>query len=90
MIKRAWLYVRQDESIWLEQPSEDSRLLRMMGPSVHRQVLTFAHGDELTAFVAQTHERLVANGWVFQDLGAGGERRQRASGPPSGVERRVP
>ena len=87
---RAWLYVRENESIWLEQPSQDSPLLRMMGPSVHREMLTFKDAVEVSTFVAETHERLIANGWSLQQLGPAGDRRQQDSALTSGVERRAP
>ena len=86
---RAWLYVRGNECVWLEHADETSCVLRMNGPSVHRQLFTFETVGELSAFLADTQERLIANGWSVSDLGKG-DRRQRNIGPPGGAERRVP
>jgi hypothetical protein len=87
---RAWLYVRENECIWLEHPSTDSPLLRMMGPSVHREVLTFKDAHEVSLFIAETAERLRANGWSLQPLGPAGDRREKESALRAGVERRAP
>ena len=74
MRNQTWLFVRGEESVWLQTVSE--RHLLMRGPSVHRTHKAFEDGQELARFIAHAEERLLASGWTLHRLGAGEDRRR--------------
>jgi hypothetical protein len=87
MTGRAWLFVREDSSVWLQRASEDGAVLWIRGPGGHRRDYTFDSGEQLLAFVAAAEERLRAAGWIGNEFGPGEDRRRTRS-VVSSMERR--
>lgn len=77
----SWLFVRGDESIWLQRSSPEGCGLEIHGPLSLRRHYAFAHLDELQAFVDSVAARLLPAGWAMQRFEPGDDRRR---GPRAG------
>jgi hypothetical protein len=88
MAGRAWLYVREDSSVWLQQAIDGETLLWIRGPGTHRRDYTFESVDEMLAFVSLAEERLRTTGWTGTEFGPGEDRRTTGSVIQFSTERR--
>jgi len=78
MALSSWLFIREQESIWIERPS--GFFVIVAGPGSARAHLVFPNEDALRAHQLATAERLTWAGWFL--WGFDKERRKRA--PASG------
>ena len=69
----SWLFIREQESIWIERPHGFSVIVA--GPGSARAHLLFPHHDALEAYQVATAERLARAGWFL--WGFDEERRKR-------------
>jgi hypothetical protein len=69
----SWLFIRNDESIWIERPYGHSLIIT--GPSAARAQHDFADEASLETFQVEVAERLAAAGWLLWAFD--GDRRQR-------------
>ena len=69
----SWLFIREQESIWIERPHGLSVIVA--GPGSARAHLLFPNDDALLAYQVATAERLTRAGWFL--WGFDEERRKR-------------
>ncbi len=69
----SWLFIREQESIWIERPHGCSVIVA--GPGSARAHLLFLSDDALEAYQVATAERLTRAGWFL--WGFDEERRKR-------------
>jgi hypothetical protein len=69
----SWLFIREQESIWIERPHGCSVIVA--GPGSARAHLLFPNDDALQAYQVATAERLTRAGWFL--WGFDEERRKR-------------
>ena len=74
----SWLFVKGEQSIWIERPHGHSMVVA--GPGPKREQHDFAGEDELQQYQMNLADRLASAGWLLW-----GVDRQRRSG----AERRV-
>ena len=85
----AWLFVRGEESIWLQRSGTEGFELDMHGPLSVRNHYKFDSATELEAFLAAVESRLTPAGWSLQRFGPGQDRRSTPRpGTPPPTERR--
>jgi hypothetical protein len=73
MALSSWLFIRDQESIWIERPHGFSVIVA--GPGSARAHLLFPNEDALQAYQIATAERLTRAGWLL--WGFDQERRKR-------------
>ena len=73
MALSSWLFIRGQESIWIERPHDFSVIVA--GPGSARAHLLFPNDDALQAYQIATAERLTRAGWFL--WGFDQERRKR-------------
>jgi hypothetical protein len=76
MALSSWLFIRDQESIWIERPHDFSVIVA--GPGSARAHLLFPNDDALQAYQIATAERLTRAGWFL--WGFDQERRTRDDG----------
>jgi hypothetical protein len=85
----SWLFIRNEESIWIERPYGHS--LIVTGPGMSRAQRDFRDEAELEAYQVEVAERLAAGGWFLWSINSdrrhGGDRR---SGQRGTSDRRAP
>ena len=59
----SWLFIREQESIWIERPHGFSVIVA--GPGSARAHLLFLNDDALEAYQVATAERLTRAGWFL-------------------------
>jgi hypothetical protein len=59
----SWLFIREQESIWIERPHDFSVIVA--GPGSARAHLLFPNDDALQAYQIATAERLTRAGWFL-------------------------
>jgi hypothetical protein len=73
----SWLFIRGQESIWVERPFGSS--LVVAGPGARREQRNFISDEALNAYQVSLAETLTAGGWflwgVDRDRRSGAERR---------------
>ena len=74
MASSSWLFIRAQESIWIERPYGLSVIVA--GPGAARAHLVFPSEDALQAYQVAAAERLTRAGWFL--WGFDQERRKRA------------
>ena len=74
MALSSWLFIREQESIWIERPYGFSVIVA--GPGSARAHLVFPNEDALQAYQVGTAERLTRAGWFLWAFDQ--ERRKRA------------
>jgi hypothetical protein len=74
----SWLFIREQESIWIERPHGFSVIVAGPGPA--RAHLLFPNDEALQAYQVATAERLTRAGWFL--WGFDEERRKREERPP--------
>lgn len=84
----ALLFVRGEESIWMQRSTGDGFEIDMHGPLSLRRHYAFATEDEMRAFLSDVEGRLLPAGWGVQRFGPGEDRRSRRAPAGSAVERR--
>ena len=70
----SWLFIRDQESIWIERPYGFSVVVA--GPGLVRAHLVFPNDAALQAYQVETAERLTRDGWFL--WGFDRERRMRS------------
>jgi hypothetical protein len=84
-VRRTWLFVLDDESIWLERPADGALRVAIHGPRTDRREFTF-HGElELLDFLNDVERRLIEKGWILQGIGQPGDRRRKTENWSVGV-----
>jgi hypothetical protein len=78
----SWLFIREQESIWIERPHGCSVIIA--GPGSARAHLLFSNHDALQAYQVATAERLARAGWFL--WGFDEERRKRDEPPTAHVD----
>jgi hypothetical protein len=78
----SWLFIREQESIWIERPHGFSVIVA--GPGSTRARLLFPNDDALQAYQVATAERLPRAGWFLWGFDA--ERRKRDNRPAVHVD----
>jgi hypothetical protein len=63
MALSSWLFIRDQESIWIERPHGFS--IVVAGPGSTRAQLLFPNDDALQAYQIATAERLTQAGWFL-------------------------
>ena len=74
MTPSSWLFVKGEESIWIERPFGTS--ITVAGPGRARQRHEFADEEALQGYQIELADRLAAAGWLLW-----GVNRQRRGGP---------
>jgi len=78
----SWLFIREQESIWIERPHGCSVIVA--GPGSARAHLLFLNDDALEAYQVATAERLTQAGWFL--WGFDEERRKRDEPPTAHID----
>jgi hypothetical protein len=71
----SWLFIRDQESIWIERPYGFSVVVA--GPGLARAHLVFPNDEALQEYQVATAERLTRDGWFL--WGFDQERRRRSA-----------
>jgi hypothetical protein len=74
MSRSSWLFIKDEQSIWIERL--DQRTMIVAGPGSERDERVFSDEDALQAFQITLGERLTEGGWFL--WGFNRERRQAA------------
>ena len=82
MPSSSWLFIREQESIWIERPHGFSVIVA--GPGSARAHLVFPNDDALQAYQVATAERLTRAGWFL--WGFDEERRKRDERPAAPID----
>lgn len=84
MALASWLFVKGNESVWIERPA--GRTMIVAGPGTEREEHDFATDEALDAFQVKLAEQLVERGWFLwafdRDRRTGHERRAVGRGGP--------
>ena len=72
MALSSWLFIRDQESIWIERPHGFAIIVAGPGPA--RAHLLFPNDDALQAYQIATAERLTRAGWFLWGSIGSGER----------------
>jgi hypothetical protein len=87
--RASWLFVRNDESIWIERP--DGFSMDVAGPGAARAHLDFPNESAVRAFRAATEDRLTRGGWFQSEFDHDRRTRsERRRGPRATANRRLP
>lgn len=86
MANACWLFVRGEESIWIERPYGTT--LIVAGPRHRREERTFLTEDDVQRFQVSLAETLVAAGWFLWAFNEDRRDRDRAASRPATGERR--
>ena len=82
MALSSWLFIRKQESIWIERPYGFSVIVAGPGPA--RAHLVFRNEDALEAYQVGTVERLTRDGWFLWAFDQDRRRRsERVATPPT-------
>lgn len=82
----SWLFIREQESIWIERPHGFSIIVA--GPGSARAHLLFLNDDALQAYQVATAERLTQAGWFLWGFDVERRKRDERSAAESGPDRR--
>jgi hypothetical protein len=80
----SWLFVKGDQSIWIQRPEGRSMVVSGPGPTIEQH--DFPNEDALQGYQMAIADKLASAGWLLWGV----DRQRRAGGERRGAARQTP